>query len=114
MIKKINNSQLKIDNIYRLPASSKSRLDHVRLDKNQVTVGRSGEIRQTYAKSCRNHAKCLQNAICNCDMQHLQLVNGDLEHDTWNLMTCKRGNWYASNFELGVLEPEAFRMRHLD
>lgn len=35
MIKKINNSQLKIDNIYRLPASSKSRLDHVRLDKNE-------------------------------------------------------------------------------
>tara|TARA_A100001015_G_scaffold297489_1_gene379074 strand:- start:7785 stop:8864 length:1080 start_codon:yes stop_codon:yes gene_type:complete len=35
MIKKINNSQLKIDSIYRLPASSKSRLDYIRLDKNE-------------------------------------------------------------------------------
>lgn len=35
MIKKINNSKLKIDNIYRLPASSNSRLNHIRLDKNE-------------------------------------------------------------------------------
>ena len=35
MIKKINNSNYKIHNIFRLPASSKSRLDHVRLDKNE-------------------------------------------------------------------------------
>ena len=35
MIKKINNSKLKIENIYRLPASSKSRLHHIRLDKNE-------------------------------------------------------------------------------
>ncbi len=56
---------------------------------------------------------CLQHAICNCDMQHLQLVNGGLEHDTWNLMTCKRGNLNVSNFEHGDLEPEAFKLRHL-
>ena len=35
MVKKINNSKLKIGNIYRLPASSKTRLDHIRLDKNE-------------------------------------------------------------------------------
>ena len=35
MIKKINNSQLKVDNIFRLSASSKSRLDQIRLDKNE-------------------------------------------------------------------------------
>ena len=35
MIKKINNSQLKIFNIFRLSASSKSRLDQIRLDKNE-------------------------------------------------------------------------------
>ena len=35
MINKINNSQLKINNIFRLSASSKSRFDHIRLDKNE-------------------------------------------------------------------------------
>ena len=35
MIKKINNSQLKINDIFRLSASSKSRLDQIRLDKNE-------------------------------------------------------------------------------
>ena len=35
MIKKVNNSKLKIDNIYRLSTSSNSRLDQIRLDKNE-------------------------------------------------------------------------------
>ena len=35
MIKRVNNSKLKIDNIYRLSTSSNSRLDQIRLDKNE-------------------------------------------------------------------------------
>ena len=35
MIKKINNSQLEVENIFRLSPSSKSRLGKIRLDKNE-------------------------------------------------------------------------------
>lgn len=35
MIKKLNNNKLKTENIYRLPAASKSRLHQIRLDKNE-------------------------------------------------------------------------------
>ncbi len=35
MIKKVNYSKLKIESIYRLPSSSISRLDFIRLDKNE-------------------------------------------------------------------------------
>ena len=35
MIKKINNSKIRVDNIFRLPPSSKSRIGNIRLDKNE-------------------------------------------------------------------------------
>ena len=74
----------------------------------------SGNIRLNMYKSMYQIIEhCLQNAICNCDMHHLQIGNGELEHDTWNLMTCERGNLNVSNFELGDFKPEAFKLRHL-